>query len=110
MSLARSEAANIVISYHRHLVITRQNVGAKTKCLLCFKSSASGLLSDIVIFMTWQTPLSKSPKSERSCQSGRQHCTPVYMYNSMYRCGGNSYTCYLLTQHWVNPRGLAAEC
>lgn len=51
----------------------------------CVKSSVSGLLSAIVLFMTWiKTPWSQSLKLECSCWSSEKHCT--WVNNSVYRC------------------------
>ena len=47
-------------------------------------SLTSGLLSAVVIFIAWQTPLLKSLKLEGSCQGGGQHCT--CRYDSECRC------------------------
>ena len=46
----------------------------------------SGLFSAIVIFMTWQTPSLKSPKSECSCWSG-WYVRTLYTWQYTYRCG-----------------------
>ena len=48
-------------------------------------SPLSGILSAIVIFMTWQTPWLRPMKLKCSYQSHGQHCT--CMYGSWYRCG-----------------------
>ena len=55
----------------------------------------SWLLSAKVIFLTWQTQLSKSPKSDCSCQGGWWGWRCVQMW-------WNGCKHYTLTQYWVN--------
>ena len=50
----------------------------------CIKSSLSGLHSAITLFLTWQTPILKSMKSECSCWSVWWHC--VCMHDCVYAC------------------------
>ena len=59
-----------------HHIGCSQNVRAKAECL-CAESPGSGLLSTTAIFMMWQTPLLKSPKSDCSCCSGGLPCNCI---------------------------------
>ena len=55
----------ILLALTRTLGLIQQN-------LYCvYLECMSGLLSTIIIFMTWQTPSPKYPKSESSCQTDR---------------------------------------
>ena len=47
----------------------------KSRITVVLKSPMSGLLSAVIIFVTWQTPFLKFLKSECSCWSGGNDCT-----------------------------------
>ena len=75
----------------------------KSKIFVGFKSPKSSLLLAKVVFMTRQTPLLKSPKSERSFQGGGQHCA-----RTMTVCTGVGKRLHILPSHPTldEPRGL----
>ena len=63
-------ACRLVIKRHCSFSSHPTGVHLLLKRVCCVKSSVSGLLWDIMLFMTWQTPLLTSLQSDRSCQSG----------------------------------------
>ena len=58
----------------------------------------SGLLSATGIFITWQNPLLKSPKSECSCRSSGTHCICRY-YDSMHTGVGKQFHTHATLLH-----------
>ena len=96
-------------------------------CSCCVKSSMSASLSAVAMFMTWQTLLPKSPKSEHSGWSGRWHCPCLYVCRGVgkqlhtlpshpalgetvgFQLRNIVNTHYLLTQHGETCRVLAEE-
>ena len=86
-----SQATNIVIT---GILLDLDRISGLKQNVCCVKIAMSQLLSTVVIFMTWQTPLAKSQKSESSCRNRGYHCTCTYESAQVWQ---NSCPCYLLT-------------